>query len=234
LLKGVGGGVVFRVFIVPMKIISYNVRGFGGYEKRSEVRRLVVDKKPVVLCLQESKLSVVDDLLIENIWRSSPSGFSFQSSIGASSSLTVWDSNVVEVWSTMSFPPILVIIGQVIETCQEFVIANVYAPYDTALKQVLWDQLKLFVVNNGDANICLCGNFNSVRSLEERRWRGSFIRQHDSDIFNKFIDDGSLINLPICGRLFTWYRGDGFSMSRLDRFLLSSNWCIVWPNCTAG
>ena len=40
------------------------------------------------------------------------------------------------------------------------------------------------------------------------------------------------MDLPICGRLFTWYRGDGLSMSRLDRFLLSVNWCSVWPNCT--
>lgn len=131
----------------------------------------------------------------------------------------------------MSFSHVLVISGQVIETFQEFVIANVYVTCDTASKQVLWDELKLFVVNNGDANLSLCGNFNSVRSLEERRGRGPFIRQHNSDIFNKFIDDDSLIDLPICGRLFTWYRSDGFSMSRLDGFLLSSNWCIQWPNC---
>jgi len=39
-----------------------------------------------------------------------------------------------------------------------------------------------------------------------------------------------LEDLPIYGRLFTWYRGDGYSMSRLDRFLLSVNWCSVWPN----
>jgi len=40
-----------------------------------------------------------------------------------------------------------------------------------------------------------------------------------------------MIDLPICGRLFTWYRGDGVSMSHLDRFLLSFNWCTAWPNC---
>jgi exonuclease III len=34
-----------------MKIISYNVRGLGGFEKRSEVRKMVVEKKPFVLCL---------------------------------------------------------------------------------------------------------------------------------------------------------------------------------------
>jgi len=40
-----------------------------------------------------------------------------------------------------------------------------------------------------------------------------------------------LVDLPICGRLYTWYRGDGITMSRLDRFLLSEKWCEVWPNC---
>lgn len=52
-----------------------------------------------------------------------------------------------------------------------------------------------------------------------------------ADQFNKFIEDCSLIDLPICGRMFTWYRGDGVSMSMLDRFLLSHRWCAVWPNC---
>ena len=53
----------------------------------------------------------------------------------------------------------------------------------------------------------------------------------DADCFNNFIDSNFLIDLPICGRLFTWFRGDGISMSRLDRFLLPEKWCEVWPTC---
>jgi hypothetical protein len=177
-------------------------------------------------------MSVVDDLLINNIWGCSSVGYSFQPSIGASGGLvSIWDCNVVEVASTTSFPHVLVIRGRVLQTSQEFIIANVYAPCDTAEKQVLWDQLLQFVVNNGDANLCLCGDFNAVRSSEERRGRGYVFRQCDTKFFNNFIDDGALVDLPLCGRLFTWYRGDGVSMSRLDRFLLSYNWCLVWPNC---
>ena len=220
------------MFFGPMKIISYNVMGLGGFEKRSEVKRLVADKKPFVLCLQESKLNVVDDLLIKAIWGSTSLGFFFQPSMGASGGLlTVWDCNVVEVYSTTSFPHVLVIRGRVLQTGQEFVIANIYAPCDTAAKQVLWNYLQLFISNNGEANSCMCDDFNYVRFSEERRWRGSILRQHDFDIFNKFIDESSMIDLPICGRLFTWYRGDGVSMSHLDRFLLSFNWCTTWPNC---
>ena len=40
-----------------------------------------------------------------------------------------------------------------------------------------------------------------------------------------------MIDLPICGRLFTWYRSDGITTSRLDRFLLSEKWCERWPSC---
>jgi exonuclease III len=217
--------------LVPMKIITYNVRGLDGFEKRSEFRRLIVEKKPFVLCLQESKLSTVDDLLMRSLWGSSAKVFSLQPSLGASGGLiTVWYSNCVEVWSTSTFAHVLVIRGRVLQTGQEFVIANVYAPCDMLGKQMLWDQLLHLVQTNCNANLCLCGDFNSVRSIEERRGRGSTLRQHDMVIFYKFIDDGLLVDLPICGRLFTWYRVDGHSMSRLDRYLLSVNWCSTWPN----
>ena len=40
-----------------------------------------------------------------------------------------------------------------------------------------------------------------------------------------------LADLPLSGRNFTWFKGDGKSMSRIDRFLYSEDWCLVWPNC---
>ena len=107
-----------------------------------------------------------------------------------------------------------------------------YAPCDTSAKQTLWDRLHSISLLHADINMCICGDFNSIRSAEERKSRGTVLRQHDVDIFNNFIEDSSLVDLPVCGRLFTWYRGDGHSMSRLDRFLLNDVWCMTWPNCT--
>ena len=46
-----------------------------------------------------------------------------------------------------------------------------------------------------------------------------------------FIDTFVLVDLPLVGRSFTWFRGDSKSMSQLDRFLLSETWCLTWPNC---
>ncbi|MCH85424.1 cysteine-rich receptor-like protein kinase, partial [Trifolium medium] len=69
-------------------------------------------------------------------------------------------------------------------------------------------------------------------SDEERRSASDGHRSADVVPFNRFIDDNNLIDLPLCGRKYTWFRGDGLSMSRLDRFLLSGEWCLAWPNCT--
>ena len=172
--------------VVFMKTVSYNVRGLGGCEKKVEVRRLLGDKKPFVVCLQESKLGVVDDRQVMAIWGDSSVGYSFQPSRGASGGLlTALDRRFVDVWSTSSFPHVLVIRGRVLETNHEFVLANVYAPYDTTEKQVLWNQLLLFIDNNREVNLCVCGDFNYVRFVNERKGRGVVFCQHDTYIFNK-------------------------------------------------
>ncbi|GAU48973.1 hypothetical protein TSUD_245640 [Trifolium subterraneum] len=84
----------------------------------------------------------------------------------------------------------------------------------------------------GRSRVCVCGDFNAVRSIEERRSVSGRTRSQDHIVFNRFIDDNNLIDLPLCGRKYTWFKGDGLSMSRLDRFLLSGEWCLTWPNCT--
>ena len=213
-----------------MKVISYNARGLGGAEKRVEVRRLVQEKNPNVLCIQESKLGFVDDNVIKAIWGDTLFGYSFQSSVGASGGMiTAWNNSMLDVWSSTSFDHVLVITGRVILII--IVIINVYGPCDSSAKRILWEQLTPYVLSKAEFCVCICGDFNSIRSAEERKGRGLLLRQMEADMFNTFITDTLLIDLPLCGRLFTWYRGDGISMSRINRFLLSEKWCEAWPNC---
>ncbi|GAU28464.1 hypothetical protein TSUD_294670 [Trifolium subterraneum] len=79
--------------------------------------------------------------------------------------------------------------------------------------------------------VCVRWDFNAVSSIEERRSSREGPRPSGHIPFNHFINDSVLIDLPLSGRKFTWYKGDGLSMSRLDRFLLSEEWCLTWPNC---
>ena len=215
-----------------MKILTYNVRGLGGGEKKAEVRRLVNEKKPFVLCLQETKLEFLNEHMVKDPWGDGVHNYSYQPSVGASGGLvTVWDVSRLDVTSFFSFNHVLVIKGKDLRSGEDLIIFNVYAPCDLVAKKLLWGRLLLHIQNNCNVCICVCGDFNFVRSIDERKGRAVAFRHLDAEAFNNFIHDSLLLDLPICGILFTWYKGDGISMSRLDRFLLSNKWCDIWPHC---
>ncbi|GAU22961.1 hypothetical protein TSUD_247050 [Trifolium subterraneum] len=145
--------------------------------------------------------------------------------------LTMWDTSEVEVWSSTSREHVLWCHGRFLKTGEEFYLANVYAPCEMGAKQSLWNSLlgRIHLLNG--ERVCVCGDFNAVRSIEERRSSRAGSHSSDHIPFNQFIDDDVLIDLPLSGRKFTWYKGDGLAMSRLDRFLLSEEWCLTGPNC---
>lgn len=67
--------------------------------------------------------------------------------------------------------------------------------------------------------------------LEERQIAVSYNSLVGVSSFNNFIERSSLVDLPLAGHRFTWYRCYGHIMSRIYRFMLSENWCLSWPNC---
>jgi len=67
-----------------MKLISWNVRGLGGVEKRKEVRNLVAEKRTFILCLQETKQAACDYILGMSLWGDSNHAYSYRPSVGAS------------------------------------------------------------------------------------------------------------------------------------------------------
>jgi exonuclease III len=215
-----------------MKILSWNVRGLGGLEKRKEVRGLIGEMQPWIVCIQETKLGSCDDFLCGSMWGNVLCDFSYRPSVGASGGvLTMWDTSAVEVWSTVSLAHALMIHGRFIQSQDEFFLFNVYAPCESHEKLRLWEVLPGRLQQLVGQKVCVCGDFNAVRSDYERISVRQGVRSPDQVAFNRFIDDSGLVDLPLCGRNFTWYKRDGSSMSRIDRFLLSEDWCLSWPNC---
>jgi len=132
------------VLVCVMKIVSWNVRGLAGFEKRREVCQLVTENKPIILCIQETKLSLFDTQVCRAMWGDVDVDFSFQPSLGASGGLvTMWDKKEVEVWSSMSFEHVLVILGRFVMTREHFVLFNVYAPCDVVHQKALWNNISI-------------------------------------------------------------------------------------------
>jgi hypothetical protein len=50
----------------------------------------------------------------------------------------------------------------------------------------------------------------------------------DQHLFNLLLENLDMEDLPLLGRKFTWVQPNGECSSRLDRILVSNNWCQVW------
>ncbi|WOH04087.1 hypothetical protein DCAR_0623493 [Daucus carota subsp. sativus] len=112
-----------------------------------------------------------------------------------------------------------VIVGRVKNVDQSFVCINVYGPQHALDKIRLWSVLKNFVHEHGDKAVCLIGDFNCVRNLEERK--NCIYRNSDSNFFNDFIESSELFDVRMVGSGYTWC-GPSAKQSRLDRVL--ANW----------
>ncbi|PNX85227.1 cytochrome p450, partial [Trifolium pratense] len=118
----------------------------------------------------ETKLHSCDDSIVSTLWGNSPYGFSYRPSVGASGGLlTLWDTSEVDVWSSESFENVLWCHGRFVRSGVEFHLANVYAPCDSGAKQVMWDSLSVKIQALGRSRVCVCGDFNAVKSVDERR-----------------------------------------------------------------
>lgn len=88
------------------------------------------------------------------------------------------------------------------------------------------------MLNSWDGISVIMGDFNEVRNEGERY--GSVFCDRQAGIFNDFIADNSLIDVPMGGFNFTWTNKWGSKMSRLDRFLVSESFfrdisSCYWP-----
>nr|GEX00333.1 putative RNA-directed DNA polymerase, eukaryota, reverse transcriptase zinc-binding domain protein [Tanacetum cinerariifolium] len=90
------------------------------------------------------------------------------------------------------------------KTGVNLLIVAVYAPHDLRDKRMLWDYLA-HVIN---------------------QWDGA-------DVFNSFIANAGLEEVPLGRSSFTWCQKSATKMSKLDRFLISENLLITCPNISA-
>ena len=77
---------------------------------------------------------------------------------------------------------------------------------------------------------CVLGDFNCIRHPSERIGKCERLYGDNSiQEFNEWIDDLEVLEVPSLGRQFTWFRPNGESRSRLDKFLISPEWRDRWP-----
>ncbi|XP_057426056.1 uncharacterized protein LOC130719419 [Lotus japonicus] len=218
-----------------MKLLTYNVRGLGSMAKRRVIRELVTKEQVELVCIQETKLEVMDRGLCAQIWGDSDFSWLAQPAVNrAGGLLCIWKHDLFKVSASFSDNGFLGLVGAWGSDDVNCVIVNVYSSCNLEEKRIMWASLLQWRGFNQSLVWCLDGDFNAVRGLEERRGisTGSQHQMREISEFNNFVTEMSLVDIPLAGRKFTWLRPNGQAQSRIDRFLVSHEWLQVWPNCS--
>nr|GEW92627.1 RNA-directed DNA polymerase, eukaryota [Tanacetum cinerariifolium] len=79
--------------------------------------------------------------------------------------------------------------------------------------------------------VIIMGDFNEVRFTSDR-FKSNF-NEHGAHMFNSFIVDSGLVEVPLGGCHFTWCLKSAKKMRKLDRLLVSKNLQVSCPHLTA-
>jgi exonuclease III len=210
-----------------IKIITWNVRGINDKSKRSLIRNFIKSENPDIVCLQETKLS----LLPENIYRQI---FSRRYDKGICLLAHGTSGGIILTWKKSMFTCDGRILKENVITAdlrlmmddQMIRITGVYGPttgtHRTKFLQQIREQKSMH-----DEPWMICGDFNLILRSQERKSGNMWPRDRE---FKNLIDELSMMDIPLQGRNYTW--SNGMAMAKLDRFLISPSWNDVFPVVT--
>ena len=142
--------------------------------------------------------------------------------------LLVWDKRVFEkVDCAVGLFSVNVLLKGVVD---DFVWAcsGVYGPNDDNQRGAIWEELSR-MHSRWNTAWCVFGDFNTIRFPSERFGCEAFSPAMFA--FSDFIEANYLVDLPLEGASFTWFRDSRtVCMSRIDRTLVSVDWVDHFGN----
>nr|KYP32205.1 Putative ribonuclease H protein At1g65750 family [Cajanus cajan] len=212
-----------------MKVGTFNCRGLGGKVKSHRISELIRSEELDFIAIQETKLEMCDTARCAQLWGSTKFEWFASPSHGRSGGLlSIWNSDrgkLLFSFSGSGFHGVCLQWGVDAYRC---VVVNVYSSCHLVDKRRLWGDIIMSKRGFGSCLWCIVGDFNTVRRLEERKGGFGDHGARDMEEFNSFITEMELIDVPLVGKRFTWFRSDGSIMSRLDRVLVSESWSAHW------
>ncbi|CAJ2652296.1 unnamed protein product [Trifolium pratense] len=98
-------------------------------------------------------------------------------------------------------------------------IVNIYSPCSALGKKKLWEDLLALKQQNSVGEWCVGGDFNAILHSSERKGSSAVNRRGEKLLFNRFVEEMEVVDVPVLGKKISWFSADGKSMSRIDRFL---------------
>lgn len=182
-----------------------------------------------MVCLQETKLDVVDDFLIMQCMGTSLDGYVYLPAVETKGRIILaWDSTVLHVdhihmddnFLTEFLHP---------KSGEDWWISVVYGPQGDELKTKFLDDLTASrLVCQGKWMVL--GDFNMILRASEKN--NDNLNHNIMNKFRNFMDFHELKELYMHGRRFTWSNErDTPMLTKIDRVLVSVDWELANPDC---
>ncbi|KAL7222099.1 hypothetical protein ACSBR1_023919 [Camellia fascicularis] len=154
--------------------------------------------------LQETKRAKISEELVRSLWPGVEMDFVVVNLDGSSGGLLcIWKPSAFEL-SRCCYNRNFILLSGTIALSFLCVLMNVYAP------------------NEGGG-----GDFNEIRNIGKRK--GCSRRKRGMKNFNNFIDRMEVTELDMLGRKYIWCNAaEGEKWSKIDRFLLSPEWLLMF------
>jgi exonuclease III len=213
-----------------VNLVCWNVRGLNNKVHRDAVRDIVRDSHATIVCLQETKLDLVDDALIRSLL-----GQSFVDNymvLPASGTRGGMILALSDSYFTLSDPhatpgSISATVNMRSEgTC--WTITCVYGPQGEPEKLAFIEELKALQPLVRDEWLLL-GDFNLITKASDKNNQN--INRRLIGKFRGALDFLHLKELRLCGRRFTWSNEqENPVLTKIDHVFHSDDWDVLFPN----
>ena len=161
-----------------MKLLSWNIRGCNNPLKKRLLKRKIQMENPAILFLQETKCNSEEmDILGRHFWKDAR--IVATHAIGAAGGLGVlWNPNLVSITNLYATRYMISTRFHVLGTTVRGVITNVYGLFQSNHKLAFPEEICSIEEWVGKEYWVIGGEFNLIRSLEEKKGGGVIPEQH--------------------------------------------------------
>ncbi|GJR44324.1 RNA-directed DNA polymerase, eukaryota [Tanacetum coccineum] len=139
-----------------------------GYNMEGCMRNIEVIIGSQGECNVETKIESMKLVTIKTMWGNSSFNYALSSSLGNSGGLLcVWEPTLFVKYNVNRSDNFLAVMGTWVPSSSKLLIISVYAPQNLIKNRVLWDYI-LHLIDQWDGDYVIMGDFNEVRTKQER------------------------------------------------------------------
>lgn len=212
-----------------IKSVSWNVRGLNEKDKRIAVRETVFFEKPDIVCFQETKLSVIDDVMRKEICGRRLNKYVTLPARGTRGGIMIaWQEKRFHKISETRSEYCLTVNLKDALLDKSIVYTGVYGPNNSAMRRNFFHELEEMKPND-DTPWIIAGDFNTTLEMQDGNSTNQDMRWPIE--FQNCLSELGLQDIRMEGRTYTWSNTrEQPAMAKLDRFLISVAWSTAFPN----